>query len=116
MAEMDSNIDKWLGNFALIRIGFLLTLVTAIFLLVAKGWINDKYFTRITQQRICHNIAGIWDIKHAECENVIFSLEMFTDTCENSGGVYEGCLSPCRNSSIEIQDSCTSACVHVCKY
>ena len=103
-------------SFSLIRVGFVMTLLVGIYIFAFREWINDQYLATITNQTVCFNIGGKWDIWRKQCEVINLNETVFEFNCKDSGGEYLGCLSACRNQVNSTYRVCDAPCNMVCQY
>lgn len=99
-----------------IRLLVVMLIVGGIFIVFLKGWFIEYYVSNLSRQAICFDQGGDWVIWKAECESYRAHSEVFKDVCVESGGDYQGCLSPCRNQLNSEYRVCQSPCTNVCKY
>jgi hypothetical protein len=116
MAKGFDRIQREIKTSNLIRVTFLVTLIIGVFIVSFRGWINDQYQIRLTQQVSCYNLGGTWTLFSRECESSASNTGVFKGVCEDTDGIYVGCVSPCRNQiNAEIR-VCQIPCVNVCEY
>jgi len=100
----------------IIRLTFLITVIIGVFIIGFRGWINDEYQLKLIQQLSCYNMGGDWTLFTQECESTAANEDVFENVCIDTGGSYQGCISPCRNQVNAEVRVCQVPCVNVCKY
>jgi len=116
MSKSIKQIQSEIIRSNIIRITFLVTIIIGVFIIGFRSWINEEYQIRLTQQLSCYNLGGDWTLFTQECESHVTNEAVFEGVCIDTGGTYEGCISPCRNQVNADIRVCQIPCVNVCKY
>ncbi len=64
-------------------------------------------------QALFENQGGTWLEEHAECEAASSDAGLSEDQCQELGGSYASCASPCRHNP---ERACIQVCYSVCSF